>query len=147
MKILFTLDSSDGIDPKDPIGDITITDEQTLLSIESTYLDSWFETLIDGFKSLKINQKITLEIMEEPESITFEPISQGFKISYRKRVLFLSNLNEFLQPLLLSAQEFLALLDQNEIKPENLLNLLSIRQFIEDYTHQQEPQLTRTVLV
>ena len=47
MKILFTLDQDEGVDPNDPIGDIIITNDQTRLSVESTYLDSWFDVLID----------------------------------------------------------------------------------------------------
>ncbi|MFM7574767.1 MAG: hypothetical protein ACKO4S_16795 [Snowella sp.] len=40
MKISFTLDQDEGIDPNDPIGDIVITNAQNRLSVESTYLDS-----------------------------------------------------------------------------------------------------------
>lgn len=146
MNILFALDPADGIDPDDPIGDITLTNGQTTLSIESTYLDSWFETLINGFKSLQINQKITLEIPEEPELIIFEPIVEGFKISYGKKALFFQSLNEFLQPLLLAAQEFLAQLDQNSRQKDSFPNLVNLRQFIEQSAEQRSQKLTRTAL-
>jgi hypothetical protein len=147
MQILFTLDPEDGIDPNDPLGDITLSDNQTTLSVESTYLDSWFDSLIKGFKSLQTNQKITLDLIEEPETLTFEPILDGFKISYGKQTLLFNTLNEFYQPLLLSAQQFLSQLDQNNNKTTTLPNLINIRHFIEQSILQSEQELNRIVIV
>ncbi len=115
MNISFKLDRDEEIDPNDPLGDIRITDNHTLLSVESTYLDSWFDVLIDGYKSLKNHKKVTLEIWEEPEVITFEPVLRGFKISYEKKELFFSDLNEFYQSLLTSTQDFLSQLEQEGV--------------------------------
>jgi hypothetical protein len=147
MQILFTLDPEDGIDPNDPLGDITLSDNQTTLSVESTYLDSWFDSLIKGFKSLQTNQKITLDLIEEPETLTFEPILDGFKISYGKQTLLFNTLNEFYQPLLLSAQQFLSQLDQNNNKTTTLPNLINIRHFIKQSILQSEQELNRIVIV
>ena len=147
MQILFTLDPEDGIDPNDPLGDITLSDNQTTLSVESTYLDSWFDSLIKGFKSLQTNQKITLDLIEEPETLTFEPILDGFKISYGKQTLLFNTLNEFYQPLLLSAQQFLSQLDQNNNKTTTVPNLINIRHFIEQSILQSEQELNRIVIV
>ncbi|MGK7893199.1 MAG: hypothetical protein AB4372_06095 [Xenococcus sp. (in: cyanobacteria)] len=66
MNISFKLDRDEEIDPNDPLGDIRIRSNQTLLLVRATYLDSWFDVLIDGYKSLKNKQKVTLEIIEEP---------------------------------------------------------------------------------
>ncbi len=131
MKIFFTLDQTGGVDLNDPIGNIMITDGQTLLLIESTYLDSWFDVLMDGFKSLYKKNKITLEIVEEPEMITFEPVLDGFKISYRKQALFFRNLNDFYQSLLIAAKEFLFQLHQDQENSSNLPILTKIHHFIE----------------
>ena len=147
MQILFTLDPEDGIDPNDPLGDITLSDNQTTLSVESTYLDSWFDSLIKGFKSLQTNQKIILDLIEEPETLTFEPILDCFKISYGKQTLLFNTLNEFYQPLLLSAQQFLSQLDQNNNKTTTLPNLINIRHFIEQSILQSEQELNRIVIV
>lgn len=131
MKISFTLDQDEEIDPNDPIGDILITNDRTQLSVESTYLDSWFDVLIDGYKSLQNQNKITLEIVEEPDVITFETVLKGFKVSYGKQELFFSDLNEFYQSLLTSVKELLFQLDQTQ---ENLSNFplpIKIHNFIE----------------
>ena len=87
MNISFKLDRDEEIDPNDPLGDIRITDNHTLLSVESTYLDSWFDVLIDGYKSLKNQKKVALEIIEEPDAIIFEPVLRGFKLKYGKKEL------------------------------------------------------------
>ena len=138
MKILFTLDQDEGIDPNDPIGDIVITNAQTRLSVESTYLDSWFNVLIDGYKSLQNQNKITLEIVEEPDVITFETVLNVFKVSYGKQKLFFSDLNEFYQSLLTSAKELLFQLDQSQENLSNFPLLIKIYNFIEQSSTQQE---------
>lgn len=138
MQILFTLDQDDGIDLIDPLGDIIITNNQSTLSVESTYLDSWFDVLINGLNSLQNNCKITLEIIEEPKVITFEPVLEGFKISYGKEVLFFDNLNEFYQSLLKSAQEFLSQLKQTQKNCSNLSILNKIDNFIEQSTDKMQ---------
>jgi hypothetical protein len=138
MKISFTLDRDEEIDPNDPIGDILITNNRTRLAVESTYLDSWFDVLIDGYKSLQNQNKITLEIVEEPDVITFETVLKGFKVSYGKQELFFSDLNEFYQSLLTSAKELLFQLDQAQENLSNFPLLIKIRNFIEQSSTQQE---------
>jgi hypothetical protein len=137
MKILFTLDQDEGVDPNDPIGDIIITNDQTRLSFQSTYLYSWFDVLIDGYKSLQNQSKITLEIVEEPDVITFETVLNGFKVSYGKQKLFFSDLNEFYQSLLTSAKELLFQLDQAQESLSNFPLLIKIHNFIEQSSTQQ----------
>ena len=138
MKILFTLDQEQEIDPNDPLGNLIITNSQTTLSVESTYLDSWFDVLIDGFQGLQNNNKITLEIVEEPESITFAPVLEGFKISYGKQALFFSNLNVFHQSLLASAKDFLSQLKQERENISNLPLLSKINHFVQQSTIQKQ---------
>ncbi len=145
MKISFTLDQDDGIDPNDPIGDILITNDHTQLLIKSTYLDSWFDVLIDGYKSLQNRNKITLEIIEEPDAVTFETVLKGFKINYGKQELFFSDLNNFYQSLLISAKEFLLQLEQSQENLANFPLLSKIRSFIEQPPTQQEQQSVSAV--
>ena len=138
MEISFTLDQDESIDPKDPLGDIVIRDGTALLSVESTYLDSWFDVLIDGYKGLENQKKVTLEIVEEPELITFEPMLKGFKISYGKEELFLNSLNEFYQSLLISAQDFLSQLELEDVNLSDLPIIIKIHHFIEQSIIKQQ---------
>lgn len=134
MNISFTIDQEAGIDPHEPLGNITISDGNSRLSIESTYLDSWFDVLIDGLNGLKTQNKLTLEILEEPEVITFENLLSHFKITYRKQELFFSNLKEFHQALLISTKEFLSQLQPNVKNLGNFPILNKINHFLEEST-------------
>ena len=125
IKIRFILDHDQGIDPNEPVGDIIISNAHSKLSDKSTYLDSWFDVLIDGYQALKSNKKLTLEILEEPNLITFEPILNGFKITYGKQKLSFNSLKEFDQSLLTSAQEFLRQLEQDNLSNFFLLNKIA----------------------
>ena len=107
------------------MGDIIISNAHSKLSDKSTYLDSWFDVLIDGYQALKSNKKLTLEILEEPNPITFEPILNGFKITYGKQKLSFNSLKEFDQSLLTSAQDFLRQLEQDNLSNFFLLNKIA----------------------
>ena len=138
MNISFKLDRDEEIDPNDPLGDIRIRHNQTLLSVQSTYLDSWFDVLIDGYKSLKNQKKVALEIIEEPEVIIFKPISRGFRIKYGTKELLFDDLNEFYQSLLTSTQDFLYQLEQESENLSELPIIIKIRQFVEQSTIKQQ---------
>ena len=62
---MITNEIDEEIDPNDPLGDIRIRDNQTVLSVQSTYLDYWFDVLVDGYKSLKNQKKVALEMKSQ----------------------------------------------------------------------------------
>lgn len=104
MNISFVLDREEKIDPNEALGDIIISNNKSQIAVISTYLDSWFDALINGYKNLEKHNKMTLEIVEEPELITFETNKNGFNISYGKQVIFFDNIQEFYLCLLKSSQ-------------------------------------------
>ncbi|HBB35192.1 MAG TPA: hypothetical protein DDZ80_03500 [Cyanobacteria bacterium UBA8803] len=129
MKIEWTLYEEEGIDPIDPVGDITVTNGQTTIQVEATYLDSWFDALITGIKGVQTGSKVTVEIVEEPDLLRFEPSNGGVKISYKNTAIVVSRIDEFIQALKLAAKDFLLRLDQIKgCECNNLLNL--IRDFL-----------------
>ncbi|MCL1472946.1 hypothetical protein [Argonema antarcticum] len=131
MLIAITFDESEKIDPIDPIGDITITDDTTTITEKSTYLDSWFDASITGLKTVKEGKKISVEIVEEPEPIVFEPWQEGVRISYRDRTLFIPQISEFTTALKLAANDFLNKLDrETEFDSNDLLEV--IRDFVDN---------------
>jgi len=138
MKIVVNLDESETIDPIDPIGDITITDELTIITEKSTYLDSWFDALITGLETVKQGKNIAVEIVEEPEPIVFESWGEGMRISYGNCTLSISQVSEFTEALKLTAKEFLNKFDrQGEFDSNNLFNV--IRDFV---NNEFQPQMT-----
>ncbi len=129
MQIAITIDESEKIDRIDPIGDITITNDTTTITEKSTYLDSWFDALITGLNAVKQGKNITVEIVEEPEPIVFEPWQEGMRISYGERTLLISKIAEFTTALKLAANEFLNKFErQTEVDSNNLLKV--IRDFV-----------------
>ncbi|MFB2920383.1 hypothetical protein [Aerosakkonema funiforme] len=131
MQIAITLDESQKIDPIDPIGDITITNDTTTITEKSTYLDSWFDALITGLKAVKQGKNIAVEIVEEPAPIVFEPWEKGMRISYRDKYISISQISEFTTALKIAANDFLNKLDsQPEFDSNDLLQV--IRDFVND---------------
>lgn len=125
MQIVVTLDESEKIDPIDPIGDIAITDNTTTILEKSTYLDSWFDALITGLKTVKQGKNIAVEIVEEPEPIMFEPWLEGMRIYYRKQSISISQISEFTTALKLAANDFLNKLDRHTgVELNNLLEVI-----------------------
>jgi hypothetical protein len=131
MQITVTLDESEKIDPIDPIGDILITDDQTTIGERLTYLDSWFDALITGLKTVEKGESIAVEIAEEPEKLVFEPWQEGMRISYRGQSISVAKISEFTTDLKLAANEFLNKLNcESEFDSNDLLQI--IRDFVDN---------------
>jgi len=116
MKILFSLDREEKIDPNDALGDIIISSNNQQISVHSTYLDSWFSALIDGYNSLQKHQNIKIDTIEEPESIIFERLFNGFKISYGKQHINFKKIDDLYQCLSITIKDFIQQFDQENIK-------------------------------
>lgn len=127
INIKWTLDEEEGIDPIDPLGDITLTDGRTSFSVESTYLDSWFSALITGINAVKSGHMATVEVAEEPDILIFEPWESGMILFYQNSSLRVNKIEEFMEIFRHAVQKFLCQVDNCERNP--LLNL--IRDFLE----------------
>ncbi len=46
LTITVTFEEESGLDLDDPLGDISISDDQTTLVLKTTYLDSWLAAMI-----------------------------------------------------------------------------------------------------
>lgn len=130
MQIAVELDrTEEEIDTIDPIGDITLTDGKTTILEESTYLDSWFEALIAGLKSVQQGKNAKVEILEEPEPLVFEALQKGMRLSYHNQAIALVNVAEFSSALKLAANDFLEKLSY--MNPNNRNDLLDlVRDFV-----------------
>ncbi len=129
IRIYWQLDEEDGIEPLDPIGDISIAGDRTKIQEKSTYLDSWFDGLITGIETLQKGQKVAVEIVEEPELIIFEPASNGWRLSYREGWIEFSSISEFVRALKQAAAEFLLEVEPIPGSEENAL-LKNIHTFV-----------------
>jgi hypothetical protein len=72
MKIDWQLYEEDEIDPEDPIGTMVLGDgDGHEIRQEATYLDSWFQALIDGLGALQASDEAHVEMQEEPDPLEF----------------------------------------------------------------------------
>lgn len=70
MDIHWTLATDDGIDAANPLGSITISDDDggTILQ-EAIYLDAWFEAVLTGLRGIASGEPEILILVEEPDPL------------------------------------------------------------------------------
>lgn len=77
-----------GLDAVDPLGDLTISDGVSTITIKTTYLDSWLAALIAGYNQSRVANHVTVEISEEPQPLLIDVSSEGLlSISYEDQTL------------------------------------------------------------
>lgn len=130
MKIYFTLYEDGGIDPIDPVGDIILTDGQTEIQVKATYLDSWFEVLINGLEGCQEGKKLQLEIPEEPDSLTIRPFNSGFKLNCKNKEIIVENFANFRKEIVKTTQEFLVKLNLTNIGNSQNPVIQKIQEFV-----------------
>jgi hypothetical protein len=70
MKIHWLLYDSEGIDPENPLGLISITDESGgEIKQEATYIDTWIRALLQAIKQLRLGATETIEATEGPDPL------------------------------------------------------------------------------
>jgi hypothetical protein len=113
VKIDWHLYEDDGIDPDDPLGRIVLGDaEGREIRQEATYLDSWFQALVDGLGALHAGAAAHVEMEEEPYplelrlaggnvELTFDavtvsggPVTELEEIVHRELIRFLEVMQE-----------------------------------------------------
>ncbi len=129
MNISFVLDREEKIDPNNTLGDIFISNNQSEIKVKSTYLDSWFDVLIDGYLSLEKQNNIILEIAEESELITFSLVQNGYKIIYGNQFIVLKDIEDFYQSLLNSTINFIIEFEQENILISHFPLFIKIKDF------------------
>jgi hypothetical protein len=77
LKISVTLDHEDGPpDPLDILGNLVISDEQTTITLETTFVDVWLVALIDALPRLQSVEHVVVEA-EEPIPLRVDVDSEG----------------------------------------------------------------------
>jgi hypothetical protein len=79
----------------DPLGKFVLTDGQSWIVIDSTYLDSWLSSLISALNRLRSTDRVTVEISEEPDSIEIVVAADGkLRLSYKNQNVSADSLKE-----------------------------------------------------
>ena len=107
MRIVWRLDEEMPLDPESLLGDIILSDGDTVLQEQQTYIDSWLDALITGLQAVQVGKAIRVEILEEPDPLVFEPVERGVRISYHAMAIEVKSVEALHSALLLTATAFL----------------------------------------
>ena len=107
MQIVWRLDEEMPLDPESLLGDIILSDGDTVLQEQQTYSDSWLDALITGLQAVQVGKAIRVEILEEPDPLVFEPVERGVRLSYRAMAIEVKSVEALHSALLLTATAFL----------------------------------------
>ncbi len=98
----------------------------------NTYIDSWLEAFITGVNAVQKGKSVTVEILEEPDPLVFEPLNGGMRLSYQNRVIVIDTIEHFIRELRLATHDLLMKLDKIAGAERNAL-LHSVRDFVKEY--------------
>jgi hypothetical protein len=128
LKIKSSFDEELGPGGMDPLGRFVISDEKSTISIDTTYLDSWFSALIDALQRLRTRNHVTVET-EEPNTLEIEKAPDGgITFSYQGQSVAAKNTREAELALRAAVSPFLDALKSCPDAAENRL-LDPIRRF------------------
>jgi hypothetical protein len=94
MEIQFFLDKKENVTSSDLLGEIRISDGRNTISEKLTYIDSWLEALEEGAKSLEHENSVSIDLIEEPDPLTFEKRDGYVKLSYGDMFIFVNTVDE-----------------------------------------------------
>lgn len=110
MIISWNIDDEDGtgINPDDLLGSIHISHDKSFIQDSVTYLDAWFNSLIDGYRAIYAGKKIfKSDLIDEPDPLCFECVDSKVIITYQGISLDACPIDEFFTALFESAIQLL----------------------------------------
>ncbi len=129
----WNLDTEDGIDAYDPLGDIIILGDRGKLEEKSTYLDAFFEALIQGSQRFKKGKIVEIDTLVEPDDLVFDYTDKNLVIYYGKQKALILDTNQFVQDVYDAVKTLIETLDKaaTEAK-EEFPKLKILRNFVEE---------------
>ena len=95
LEISFRFDPEYDLSAKDPVGDLTISDGQSVLIVKEAYLDFCFAALTDACKRLVTVDNVS-EDVGEPDQLIVERIPGGnLRLSYGNQTLMIGTFEAF----------------------------------------------------
>jgi hypothetical protein len=128
LKVSFEKET--GLDAIDPLGDLTISDGVSTITIKTTYLDSWLAALVAGYNQTRDANHVTVEVSEEPQPLFIDATPEGLlSISYENQTLIPQAPKELKAALKRAAQSLLSAVDPLPDGQRNTF-LNPIREFV-----------------
>lgn len=105
MEIQFLLNRKENGTSTDLLGEIRLSDGRNTISERLTYIDSWLEALEEGAKSLKHKNTASIDLIEEPDPLTFEKREDYIKLSYGDMFIFVNSVDEISSSVLVALNQ------------------------------------------
>ena len=129
----WNLDTEEGIDVYDPLGDIKIFGDEGEIVEESTYLDAFFEALVEAAQNIEIGKSISVDPIVEPNNLEFDCQRDFLKVTYGQQQAILFQRNQFVKEVQKAVEELLKILDkQSEIAKQQKPKLVKLRNYLKE---------------
>ncbi len=130
LTVNVAFEKESGLDAIDSLGDLTISDGISTITIKTTYLDSWLAALVAGYNQTREADHVVLEISEEPQPLLIDVTPEGLlSISYENQTLAPQAPNNLKAGLRQAAESLLGAVDTLPDSQRNTF-LDPIREFI-----------------
>jgi TATA-box binding protein (TBP) (component of TFIID and TFIIIB) len=141
------LDIEESIDIFDPLGNLKIIGDEGKIIEDSTYLDAFFEALVEAAQKIKTETNISVDPIVEPNNLEFNCQKNTIKINYGQQQAIIFDKNKFIKDVGEAVSELLKILDeQSQQTKQPKRELIKLRNFIEEnkLTSSIATNLTRT---
>jgi TATA-box binding protein (TBP) (component of TFIID and TFIIIB) len=141
------LDIEEGIDIVDPLGNLKIIGDEGNIVEDGTYLDAFFEALVEAAQKIKTETNISVDPIVEPNNLEFNCQKNTIKINYGQQQAIIFDKNKFIRDIREAVSELLIILDeQSQQTKQAKRELIKLRNFIEEnkLTSSIATNLTRT---
>ena len=126
----WNLDTEEGIDVYDPLGDLKILGDEGKIVEESTYLDAFFEALVEAVQNIEIGKSISVDPIVEPNNLEFDCQRDFLKVIYGQQQAILFQKNQFVKEVHEAVEELLKILDkQSEIAKQQKPKLVKLQNY------------------
>lgn len=137
------LDIEEGIDIFDPLGNLKIIGDEGNIIEDSTYLDAFFEALVEAAQKIKTQTNISVDPIVEPNNLEFNCKKNTIKINYGQQQATIFDKNKFIKDVREAVSELIKILDeQSQQTKQAKRELIKLRNFIEDI---EENKLTPSI--
>lgn len=126
MYVELTYDESTPLDVQEILGKISLSKGNQTIEEDNTYLDSWLTALIKGLHKIENEEKVSIDLVEEPTPLEMEWVRGFIVIKYKTQQIVLEGIEELKEALKESAQSMISKFRKDEyFSDNNLLKQIS----------------------
>lgn len=124
--------SESKIDPDDLLGSIKLISRDRIIQDTCTYIDVWFDALVEGFYQIESNRSLDYDLQSEPHKLIFEPSEKGLIITYSNSSIRIDSLDEYGYVLFAASQKLLNQIEQF-LNSDKKMIIKDVLEFVEVY--------------